>query len=81
MILELTPDELLSTTRIRQYVRRWINEWDLKRLDPDYAPVTVVADLAVNYSVRPDLEAPEEAVLNEPVSLLKDQVRRPLWLA
>ena len=39
--------EQLSTTRIRQYVRRWINEWDLKRLYPDYAPDTVVADLPV----------------------------------
>jgi P-loop Domain of unknown function (DUF2791) len=59
---DLGAGELLSTTRIRQYVRRWINEWDLKRLDPDYASATVVADLPVDYSVRPELEASEEAI-------------------
>lgn len=57
---DLGIGEMLSTTRIRQYVRRWINEWDLARLYPDYAPQTVVADIAVDYSVRPELEAPEE---------------------
>jgi hypothetical protein len=57
---ELDPGEVLSTTRIRQYVRRWINEWDLLRLYPDYAPHTVVAELPVDYSVRPELEASEE---------------------
>jgi hypothetical protein len=50
--------EQLSTTRIRQYVRRWINEWDLKRLYPDYAPDTVVAELPVQYTEQPELEAP-----------------------
>jgi hypothetical protein len=56
---ELEAGEVLSTTRIRQYVRRWINEWDLMRRYPDYAPQTVVADMPVDYSVRPELEAPE----------------------
>ena len=27
-----------STGRIRSYVRRWINEWDLRRLYPDTEP-------------------------------------------
>jgi hypothetical protein len=58
---DLGAGELLSTTRIRQYVRRWINEWDLRRLYPDYAPTMMVADLAVDYSERPELEAPEVA--------------------
>jgi len=53
---ELGAGEVLSTTRIRQYVRRWINEWDLLRLYPDYAPQTVVDDVPVDYSVRPELE-------------------------
>jgi hypothetical protein len=57
---DLGAGELLSTTRIRQYVRRWINEWDLARLYPEYAPDTVVADLPVDYSERPELEAAEE---------------------
>jgi hypothetical protein len=55
---DLRAGEQLSTTRIRQYVRRWINEWDLKRLYPDYAPDTVVAELPVQYTEQPELEAP-----------------------
>jgi BREX system ATP-binding protein BrxC/D len=58
---DVSPGQVLSTTRIRQYVRRWINEWDLLRLYPGYAPNTVVADLAVDYSVRTELEAAPEA--------------------
>ena len=30
--------ERLGTTRMRQYVRAWINEWDLVRLDPAFRP-------------------------------------------
>jgi hypothetical protein len=58
---DLGAGELLSTTRIRQYVRRWINEWDLKRLYPDYSPETVVASVAVQYTEEPELEASEES--------------------
>jgi hypothetical protein len=54
---DLGGGEQLSTTRIRQYVRRWINEWDLKRLYPDYAPDTMVAELPVQYTEQPELEA------------------------
>jgi hypothetical protein len=57
---ELGAGEVLSTTRIRQYVRRWINEWDLHHLYPDYAPQTVVATMPVDYSVQPELEAPDD---------------------
>ena len=59
---DLGAGELLSTTRIRQYVRRWINQWDLARLYPDYTPATVIADLAVDYSEHPELETSEAAV-------------------
>jgi hypothetical protein len=53
--------ERLSTTRLRQYVRRWINEWDLKRLYPDYAGGdTVMEALAPDYSESPDLEVTDE---------------------
>ena len=37
--------ERLNNTRMRQYVRAWINAWDLVRLDPDYAPDTEVLEL------------------------------------
>jgi hypothetical protein len=59
---DLGTGELLSTTRIRQYVRRWINEWDLKRLYPEYRPDITVGDLAVDYSVKAELEAPDSLV-------------------
>ena len=58
---ELGTGEQLSTTRIRQYVRRWINEWDLKRLYPEYTPDTVVSEVPVDYTERPELETPGDA--------------------
>lgn len=54
-------DEWLTSTRMRQYVRRWINEWDLKRLFPDYDPVIEVTNVEPNYAEDTDLETPEEA--------------------
>jgi hypothetical protein len=33
---------LLQRGRMRQYVRAWINEWDLVRLDPQFRPQTEV---------------------------------------
>ena len=41
--------EQLGATRMRQYVRAWINEWDLIRLDPGYRPITDVVDLPTDY--------------------------------
>jgi hypothetical protein len=61
---ELGAGELLSTTRIRQYVRRWITEWDLRRLYAGYVPATVVSEVSVDYSERPELEAPDDAPLD-----------------
>jgi len=48
--------ERLGATRMRQYVRAWINEWDLVRLDPSYHPQTEVAPLTVSYDEQPDLD-------------------------
>jgi BREX system ATP-binding protein BrxC/D len=48
--------ERLGATRMRQYVRAWINEWDLIRLDPAYAPESVAVDVASDYRESPDLE-------------------------
>lgn len=48
--------ERLGATRMRQYIRAWINEWDLVRLDPRFAPRTVVADIASDYREDADLE-------------------------
>lgn len=48
--------ERLGATRMRQYVRTWINEWDLLRLDPSYQPQTEVVDVSAGYGEDPDLE-------------------------
>ena len=56
----LPPDvgglERLGATRMRQYVRTWINEWDLVRLDPSYRPETEMAEVSSDYREDPDLE-------------------------
>lgn len=57
-----TSYERLTTTSMRQYVRRWINEWDLRRLYPGYTVETVVADLVVEYAEDAALQTPEDSV-------------------
>ena len=47
-------------TRMRAHVRRWINEWDLKRLYPG-VPISIEEqELAPSYEEVPELEAPSE---------------------
>jgi hypothetical protein len=48
--------ERLGATRMRQYVRTWINEWDLLRLDPSYRPETEMVDISSDYREDPDLD-------------------------
>ncbi|MBA3529289.1 MAG: DUF2791 family P-loop domain-containing protein [Propionibacteriaceae bacterium] len=48
--------ERLGATRMRQYVRAWINEWDLVRLDPDYQPATEVVDVPGDYREVAELD-------------------------
>lgn len=48
--------ERLGATRMRQYIRAWINEWDLRRLDPGYRPETEILDVVSDYRESPDLE-------------------------
>ena len=48
--------ERLPSNRMRQYVRAWINEWDLRRLDPGYVPELDVTEVGVDYSEDVDLE-------------------------
>lgn len=57
-----TPDR---TARIRQHIKRWINEWDLKRLYPGYMPEIEVTELRQDYSERPELEVPTEDDTNK----------------
>jgi hypothetical protein len=48
--------ERLGATRMRQYVRAWINEWDLTRLDPDFRPQSVAVEITSDYRENSDLE-------------------------
>ncbi|MDQ6784737.1 MAG: DUF2791 family P-loop domain-containing protein [Actinomycetota bacterium] len=52
--------ERLPSNRMRQYVRAWINEWDLRRLDPGYQPEMTAAVLGVDLSEDTDAEASGE---------------------
>jgi hypothetical protein len=52
--------ERLPSNRMRQYVRAWINEWDLRRLDPAYRPETTVAEIGVEYGEDVTLETGAE---------------------
>lgn len=53
--------ERLPSNRMRQYVRAWINEWDLRRLDPDYQPEMTAATLGVDLSEETGEEASGES--------------------
>jgi hypothetical protein len=48
--------ERLGATRIRQYVRAWINEWDLVRLDPTFQPDTEIGAVTTSYQEQADLD-------------------------
>jgi hypothetical protein len=48
--------ERLPSNRMRQYVRAWISEWDLRRLDPAYTPDIAATVLTVDFSEDADLE-------------------------
>lgn len=48
--------ERLGATRMRQYIRAWINEWDLVRLDPTFRPQTEAVQIETDYREDADLE-------------------------
>ena len=48
--------ERLGATRMRQYVRAWINEWDLVRLDPEFQPQSEAVSITSNYNEDSSLE-------------------------
>ncbi len=52
--------ERLPSNRMRQYVRAWINEWDLRRLDPGYQPEVTAVELVVDLSEDAEMEATGE---------------------
>jgi hypothetical protein len=58
--------ERLGATRMRQYVRSWINEWDLVRLDPAFRPQTEVVTIASDYREDSALEDSPELIEDDP---------------
>ena len=58
--------ERLGATRMRQYVRSWINEWDLVRLDPAFRPQTEVVTIASDYREDSALEDGPELIEDDP---------------
>ena len=52
--------ERLPSNRMRQYVRSWINAWDLRRLDPTYEPQMSTVELEVDLRAAAGLEGSEE---------------------
>ncbi|EQD62817.1 hypothetical protein B2A_02660, partial [mine drainage metagenome] len=50
--------ERLPSNRMRQYVRAWINEWDLRRLDATYEPEIVAGELVVDLREDADFDGP-----------------------
>lgn len=52
--------EQTKSRAMRAHVRRWINEWDLKRLYPDVEVLTEEQALEPNYNETADLEVPTE---------------------
>jgi len=52
--------ERLSSRRIREYVKGWITEWDLKRLAPEEIVDLEVTPLRPSYTEDTELETPTE---------------------
>jgi hypothetical protein len=52
--------ERLGITSMREYVKRWITEWDLKRLDPTYTVEIEKTALSQNYTEDAALETAVE---------------------
>ena len=53
--------------RIRSFVRRWINEWDLRRLYPESEPDIEVTELQLRYGEDRALEQPASDDLDLPI--------------
>jgi hypothetical protein len=52
--------ERLGITSMREYVKRWITEWDLKRLDPSYTVELEKTALDQSYTEDAVFETPSE---------------------
>jgi hypothetical protein len=53
------PPERTATRTMRQYIKGWITEWDMRRLTGDLTR-TVVEEIAANYTEEESLSTPAE---------------------
>lgn len=60
---EIPRERGRSTQSMREYVRAWINEWDLRRLDSSYQPEIEVEHMTSDYSEDPELEVASEGTI------------------
>ena len=65
----VTSVDQLSSTRMREYVRGWITEWDLKRLAPDTDVHIEVTTLSQDYSEDTELDT----VLEDEAAGVRDE--------
>jgi hypothetical protein len=64
----LEAEEYLRTTRMREHVKGWITEWDLRRLYPEYQVQLETRELRQDYAEDPNLtRSPEEEPEDEAV--------------
>ena len=57
---EVSSIEQLGTTRMREYIKGWITEWDLTRLDPGYHVEIEATEMKQDYTEDPNLHLPSE---------------------
>jgi len=50
----------LTSTRMREYVKGWITEWDLRRLDPEGHVEIEITEMKQDYSEDPNLQVSSE---------------------
>ena len=62
---DVTGLEKLQANTMRQYVKGWITEWDLKRKYPDYKPEIEAGELKVSYTEDRDLQISPEGESEE----------------
>ena len=58
--LQVGSPPYATSTSMREYIRWWITEWDLKRLFPGYEPDIEATPLILDYSEDADLESPSD---------------------
>jgi len=64
-VLDDGAGDFRGNRSMREYVRAWINEWDLRRLDPSYRPEIEFEHVTSDYSEEADLELPPEGAVEE----------------